>query len=51
MDELMLAGAISGVEMCLLEHGVKFEPGAGIGAALAYWKDTKEVIKTRESLV
>lgn len=51
MDELMLSGAISGVEMCLLENGVNITPGSGIGEAIKYWTETSKVIKTRESLL
>ena len=47
MDEVMLAGALAGTEMALLNSGVKITPGSGVGAALKYWSDTSSVIKTR----
>jgi alanine-glyoxylate transaminase/serine-glyoxylate transaminase/serine-pyruvate transaminase len=51
MDELMLSGALAGVEMCLLDAGVDVKPGAGVGAAISYWQKTAKVIPTRESLL
>ena len=51
MDELMLAGALSGVEMVLLDAGVKITPGSGVGRAIEYWQDTAKVIPTRECLM
>ena len=40
LDEVMLGGALFGVEMALLDCGVKFRPGAGTGAAAEYYKST-----------
>lgn len=37
MDELMLAGALAGVEMVLLDAGVAITPGNGVGRAIEYW--------------
>ncbi|MGV3708995.1 MAG: pyridoxal-phosphate-dependent aminotransferase family protein [Gemmatimonas sp.] len=39
LNQLMLAGALSGVEMALNDTGVKVELGKGVGAALTYWRD------------
>ena len=47
MDEIMLASALAGTEMSLINNGVKIEPGSGVGAAIKYWADTSSVIKTR----
>lgn len=48
MDEVMLASALAGTEMSLLNAGIKIEPGSGVGAAVQYWADTSSVIKTRK---
>lgn len=37
LNPLMLAGALSGVEMSLNDAGIKVELGSGVGAALKYW--------------
>jgi alanine-glyoxylate transaminase/serine-glyoxylate transaminase/serine-pyruvate transaminase len=50
-DELMMASALAGAEMAMIEAGVKIAPGSGIGRAIDYWQKTSKVIKTRESLV
>jgi alanine-glyoxylate transaminase/serine-glyoxylate transaminase/serine-pyruvate transaminase len=38
LNELMLLGALAGVEMALLDVGVKIEPGSGVAAAQKYWR-------------
>ena len=38
---------IAGVEMSLLNVGMKIKPGSGVGAAIEYWADTSKVIPTR----
>ena len=38
LNELMLAGALSGVEMALCDAGVEVQPGTGVGAAEALWR-------------
>src|SRR5579883_984152 len=38
LNELMLAGALAGAEMAMLDCGVKIEPGSGVGAAQTYWR-------------
>ncbi len=40
LDEVMLGGALFGVEMALLDCGVKIKPGSGTGAAAEYYKST-----------
>ncbi|MEO7359767.1 MAG: aminotransferase class V-fold PLP-dependent enzyme [Gemmatimonadaceae bacterium] len=39
LNPLMLAGALSGVEMALNDSGVSVELGKGVGAAMTYWRD------------
>jgi alanine-glyoxylate transaminase/serine-glyoxylate transaminase/serine-pyruvate transaminase len=38
LNELMLAGAIAGAEMAMLDVGIKLEPGSGVAAAQSYWR-------------
>jgi alanine-glyoxylate transaminase/serine-glyoxylate transaminase/serine-pyruvate transaminase len=38
LNELMLLGAIAGAEMAMLDVGVKIEPGSGVAAAQAHWR-------------
>jgi alanine-glyoxylate transaminase/serine-glyoxylate transaminase/serine-pyruvate transaminase len=38
LNELMLLGAIAGVEMAMLDVGVKIEPGSGVAAAQTFWR-------------
>lgn len=40
VNELMLAGALSGVELSLLDSGIAVPVGAGVSAATAYWRET-----------
>ncbi|KAL6776409.1 SGA1 [Auxenochlorella protothecoides x Auxenochlorella symbiontica] len=51
MDELMLAGALGGVEMTLRDVGLPIELGSGVGAALKVWQEGTPVIPTRECLM
>jgi alanine-glyoxylate transaminase/serine-glyoxylate transaminase/serine-pyruvate transaminase len=39
VNELMLAGALAGVELALRDAGVAVEPGSGVGAATAWWAE------------
>jgi alanine-glyoxylate transaminase / serine-glyoxylate transaminase / serine-pyruvate transaminase len=48
MDEVMLAGALAGVEMAMIDCGIKIIPGSGVGKAIEYWQKTSKVIRTRE---
>ncbi len=47
MDDVMLLGALAGTEMALIDAGVAITPGSGVGAALAYFQQTKPMIPTR----
>lgn len=43
LNELMILSALGGVEMCLLNAGVEIEPGAGVGAAIEYFRLPSQV--------
>lgn len=47
MDEVMLLSALAGTEMALINSGVDIKPGSGVGAAVKYFAETSDVIKTR----
>ena len=38
LNELMLLGALAGVEMAMLDVGIEIEPGSGVAAAQAAWR-------------
>lgn len=50
MDEVMLLGALSGVEMAMMDAGVKFTPGSGVGAAVEHFQKTSRVCWSTRSL-
>ncbi len=39
VNELMLAGALAGVELALLDAGIAVTPGSGVAAATAWWRE------------
>ena len=43
LNELMLGGALMGVEMALADAGIEVTPGIGVGAAQAYWRTGRAV--------
>jgi alanine-glyoxylate transaminase / serine-glyoxylate transaminase / serine-pyruvate transaminase len=45
LNELMLAGAISGAEMAMRDIGIEVEPGSGVGAATEYWRKTAKPVE------
>ncbi|KAJ9515022.1 pyridoxal phosphate-dependent transferase [Haematococcus lacustris] len=51
MNEVMLLGALCGVEMAMRDAGIDITPGSGVGKAVAYFHQTAKVIPTRESLL
>lgn len=51
MDELMLCGALSGVEMTLKEAGVPIQIGSGVSKAIEYFQQTSKPIPTREHIL
>lgn len=42
-DELMMASALAGAEMAMMDAGVKITPGSGISKAIEYWQKTSKV--------
>lgn len=40
VNELMLAGALTGVELSLLDSGITITPGSGVAAASAWWRES-----------
>jgi alanine-glyoxylate transaminase/serine-glyoxylate transaminase/serine-pyruvate transaminase len=44
LNELMLMGAIAGAEMAMLDIGIPVEPGSGVAAASAYWRNNKQAL-------
>jgi alanine-glyoxylate transaminase/serine-glyoxylate transaminase/serine-pyruvate transaminase len=46
LNELMLLGALAGVEMAMLDVGVKVEPGSGVAAAQTFWRKNAPVAAT-----
>lgn len=38
LNELMLLGALAGVEMAMLDAGIRITPGSGVGAAEEQWR-------------
>lgn len=51
MNELMLASALSGAEMAMVDAGMDIKFGSGVSKALEYWQKTVKTIPTRESLM
>jgi alanine-glyoxylate transaminase/serine-glyoxylate transaminase/serine-pyruvate transaminase len=49
LNELMLLGAIAGVEMAMLDVGIRIEPGSGVAAAQTYWRAHKPAAATRSA--
>ena len=47
LNELMLASAIAGSEMSLLDAGINVTPGSGIAAASEYWRKTAAPLAPR----
>jgi len=40
LNELMVLGALAGVEMAMLDVGIKVEPGSGVGAAQRHFRSS-----------
>ena len=52
MDEIMLSGALSGVEMAMKDAGVPITLGSGVSKALEYWNETvPQSIPSREHML
>ena len=42
LNELMLLGALAGVEMAMLDAGIRIEPGSGVAAAQKSLRGSQE---------
>lgn len=51
LNELMVAGAISGAEMAMRDIGITVEPGSGVGAATEYWRKTAKPVEATGTTV
>eukprot|EP00798_Chlamydomonas_sp_ICE-L_P010585 gene10585-12245_t len=51
MNELMLAAALTGCEMAMVDAGMDIKYGSGVSKAQDYWQKTVKTIPTRESLL
>jgi alanine-glyoxylate transaminase/serine-glyoxylate transaminase/serine-pyruvate transaminase len=49
LNELMLMGAIAGVEMAMQDVGIEVIPGSGVAAASAYWRAHDPIPKQKVS--
>ena len=49
LNELMVAGALVGAEMSMLDVGIKVTPGSGVAAASNYWRTHDRVPKKKVS--
>lgn len=47
LNELMLLGALAGVEMAMLDVGIKIEPGSGVAAAQNYWRGNEALLRSK----
>ncbi len=45
LNEIMVLQALGGVELAMLDVGIKFEPGAGVGAAVRHLSRTGEAMR------
>lgn len=43
MNEIMIMQALGGAEMAMRDVGIPFEPGAGVGAAVTHFTDTRAI--------
>jgi alanine-glyoxylate transaminase/serine-glyoxylate transaminase/serine-pyruvate transaminase len=48
LNELMLLGALGGVEMALRDCGVKLTPGSGVAAAAEHWRTGSATLSRRQ---
>jgi alanine-glyoxylate transaminase/serine-glyoxylate transaminase/serine-pyruvate transaminase len=47
LNELMLLGALGGVEMAMADVGIPVEAGSGVAAAQSHWRKTDTVVKRK----
>lgn len=45
LNEIMIMQALGGVEMAMLDAGIPFEPGAGIGAAISHYSSHRAQVR------
>jgi len=45
LNELMLLGALAGVEMSMLDNGIDIVPGSGVAAAQAAWRGKRVAVE------
>jgi alanine-glyoxylate transaminase/serine-glyoxylate transaminase/serine-pyruvate transaminase len=50
LNELMLLGALGGVEMAMADVGIAVEPGSGVAAAQSFWRGEEPVPVRRVAL-
>lgn len=43
----MLSGALAGVEMAMIDSGIKITPGSGVSKAISFWQQTSKIIPSR----
>jgi alanine-glyoxylate transaminase/serine-glyoxylate transaminase/serine-pyruvate transaminase len=46
LNELMLIGALGGVEMAMRDAGISVVPGSGVGAAEDHWRQSAAAAQT-----
>jgi alanine-glyoxylate transaminase/serine-glyoxylate transaminase/serine-pyruvate transaminase len=51
LNELMLLGALAGVEMAMLDVGINIESGSGVAAAQAFWRSQAAAARETETAV
>lgn len=51
MNDVSVCGALAGVEMALLDCGVKIEPGSGVAAAIKYYREHAPSVEEGEAAV
>ncbi len=49
LNEIMLLGALGGVEMAMLDVGIQIEAGSGVAAAQKYWRTHDTIQKKKVS--
>lgn len=45
LNETMVLQVLGGVEMAMLDAGIKFESGSGVGAAVQYYVESRQALK------
>ncbi|HUJ00891.1 MAG TPA: aminotransferase class V-fold PLP-dependent enzyme [Usitatibacter sp.] len=50
LNELMLLGALGGVEMAMQDNGIEIVPGSGVAAAQAVWRGKRQPAEAAEAV-